>query len=110
MFSINHPVSLIPDHSSDQPSESATISDQLSIGEQPSALNPQPAPPRLAYILSASHSGSTLLAMLLGAHPDACTVGELKLTSMGDVNQYRCSCGDRLMTCSFWRSEERRVG
>jgi hypothetical protein len=57
---------------------------------------------RLTYILAASHSGSTLLAMLLGAHPDVCTVGELKWTSMGDVDQYRCSCGELIKKCGFW--------
>lgn len=58
---------------------------------------------RLVYLLAASHSGSTLTAMLLGAHPRVCTVGELKWTSMGDVHQYRCSCGDLIMQCGFWR-------
>lgn len=57
---------------------------------------------RLAYILAASHSGSTLLAMLLGAHPDACTVGELKADSFGDHEAYRCSCGKLLKECDFW--------
>jgi hypothetical protein len=57
---------------------------------------------RLAYILAASHSGSTLLAMLLGAHPDAMTVGELKATNMGDSRQYRCSCGCLIAECGFW--------
>jgi hypothetical protein len=33
---------------------------------------------RLAYILAASHSGSTLLSMLLGSHPQIATVGEMK--------------------------------
>jgi len=61
---------------------------------------------RLAYILSASHSGSTLLAMLLGAHPDACTVGELQATNFGDPDLYRCSCGEGIRRCLFWR----RVG
>jgi hypothetical protein len=56
----------------------------------------------LAYILSASHSGSTLLAMLLNSHPDICTVGELKATSLGDVNRYRCSCGQLIKECCFW--------
>ena len=56
----------------------------------------------LVYILSASHSGSTLLAMLLGSHPEVCTVGELKLTSMGDVDRYLCSCGKRIKECEFW--------
>ncbi len=57
----------------------------------------------LAYILAASHSGSTLLAMLLGSHPDVCTVGELKATSLGDPERYRCSCGARIRECAFWR-------
>lgn len=59
--------------------------------------------PRLAYILAASHSGSTLLAMLLGAHPEACTVGELKGASRGSPDTYRCSCGERIRECAFWR-------
>ncbi len=57
---------------------------------------------RLVYILAASHSGSTLLAMLLGAHPEVCTVGELKLTSLGDIQRYRCSCREQITQCSFW--------
>ena len=56
----------------------------------------------MAYILSASHSGSTLLAMLLGAHPEACTVGELRAPSMGDTDTYQCSCGRRIKDCEFW--------
>jgi hypothetical protein len=59
--------------------------------------------PRLAYLLAASHSGSTLLAMLLGAQPGACTAGELKATSLGDVNSYRCSCRQRIHDCKFWQ-------
>jgi hypothetical protein len=59
---------------------------------------------RLIYILSASHSGSTLLAMLLGAHPEVTTVGELKATNLGDVDRYRCSCGAFVRQCPFWQS------
>jgi len=58
---------------------------------------------RLVYLLAASHSGSTLLAMLLGSHPDAFTVGELKLNSLGDTAQYLCSCRRRIGECSFWK-------
>lgn len=58
--------------------------------------------PRLCYILSASHSGSTLLAMLLGAQRDVCAVGELKATSLGDPETYRCSCGTPIRRCAFW--------
>jgi hypothetical protein len=57
---------------------------------------------RLVYILAASHSGSTLLAMLLGGHPEICTIGELKATSMGDVDRYLCSCRARVRECPFW--------
>ena len=65
--------------------------------------------PTLVYILAASHSGSTLLAMLLGAHPQAVTVGEIKATSLGDVDRYRCSCGELIRRCGFWRSVATRM-
>lgn len=58
--------------------------------------------PKLAYLLAASHSGSTLLTMLLGAQPDACTVGELKATSLGSPESYRCSCRELIRDCGFW--------
>jgi hypothetical protein len=57
---------------------------------------------RLVYILAASHSGSTLLALLLGTHPEVCTVGELKATSLGDIDTYLCSCTKALRKCEFW--------
>jgi hypothetical protein len=57
---------------------------------------------RLAYILAASHSGSTLLAMLLGSHPDVCTVGELAFRPKGDMEKYRCSCRRPIKECPFW--------
>lgn len=59
--------------------------------------------PRLAYLLAASHSGSTLLTMLLGAQPGACTAGELKATSLGDADSYRCSCRALIRDCEFWQ-------
>lgn len=60
---------------------------------------------KLAYILAASHSGSTLLSMLLGAHPQIATIGEMKLSAkaMGDLDRYRCSCGSLIQECAFWR-------
>jgi hypothetical protein len=65
--------------------------------------------PDLVYILAASHSGSTLLAMLLGAHPEAVTVGELSPSNFGDLAQYRCSCHARFLQCSFWQGVARRM-
>lgn len=57
---------------------------------------------RLTYILAASHSGSTLLAMLLASHPEISSVGELKATSLGDLDQYLCSCRRKILDCPFW--------
>lgn len=41
--------------------------------------------------------------MLLGAQPGSCTAGELKATSLGDSDSYRCSCHERIRTCPFWK-------
>lgn len=60
---------------------------------------------QLAYILAASHSGSTLLSMLLGSHPQVATIGEINLSSktMGDLEYYCCSCGNLILECAFWQ-------
>lgn len=60
-------------------------------------------PSQLAYILAPSHSGSTLLALLLATHPDVTTVGELNVSAIDDVDTYVCSCGARLDRCEFWQ-------
>ncbi|MBN2560127.1 MAG: sulfotransferase [Phycisphaerae bacterium] len=65
---------------------------------------------RVVYILAASHSGSTLLAMLLGSHPETCTVGELKATALGDPDRYVCSCGARIKECAFWQRVSAEMG
>lgn len=56
------------------------------------------------YILGAGHSGSTLLAMLMGRHPRICTIGEAKAPAIGASNEYRCSCGEWMSACGFWRA------
>lgn len=58
---------------------------------------------RLVYVLAASHSGSTLLTMLLARHPLVCTVGELKATIYEHtIETYPCSCGVPIRRCPFW--------
>jgi len=64
---------------------------------------------RVIYIASAAHSGSTILDMMLNAHPKIISVGEvLKLNNVkywksGDVKVTRCSCGaSGLLQCAFW--------
>jgi hypothetical protein len=58
---------------------------------------------RFLYVLAPSYSGSTLLTYLLARHPQIATIGELKATQMGDVDRYKCSCGDPIVECHFWR-------
>jgi len=68
---------------------------------------------QLTYVLAASHSGSTLLTMLLNSHPDVATIGELAPGGIGDSPQYRCSCRSPIRECPFWQwvtSEAARNG
>ena len=62
--------------------------------------------PKLIYILAASHSGSTLTALLLGSHDDVSTAGELKMSSFGDPDKYLCSCKSKVSDCLFWGDVE----
>ena len=47
--------------------------------------------------------------MLLGSHPDICTVGELKLASIEHLDDYRCSCRRLLVECDFWRQVREKM-
>ncbi len=58
---------------------------------------------KLAFIMAPSHSGSTLLAMLLGSHPQATTIGDTGGTSCRKNPDYRCSCGYKAQACPFWQ-------
>lgn len=64
---------------------------------------------KVIYILGASHSGTTLTAMVLGALPDLCTIGELKLSHLGDPEHYPCSCGTLIRACPFWNEVRNRM-
>lgn len=87
----------------------ATLDFSGGTQQQPTTLAEPPANLKAAerikllYITSASFSGSTLITFLLAAHPKLATIGELKATAMGDVEKYRCSCGQRIRACAFWR-------
>lgn len=58
---------------------------------------------KLGFIMAASHSGSTLLAMLLGSHPQATTIGDTAGTASRKHPDYCCSCGNRPQVCPFWQ-------
>lgn len=65
---------------------------------------------RLVYILAASHSGSTLLTLLLARHPQICTVGEMQAGSLGELGSYRCACGVPIRQCGFWQALSAHMG
>ena len=71
---------------------------------------------RVIYIAGASHSGSTLLDMMLNAHPEIMSVGEVlklnrvKRSKSGKPKFAKCSCGAQgLMQCEFWSRVNQRI-
>ena len=72
---------------------------------------------RVIYISGTSHSGSTLLDLMLNAHPAIFASGEvLKLNRQLKIKDARrgthapCSCGaPSLWECQFWPAVDRRT-
>lgn len=62
-----------------------------------------PAKPKLIYIVSLGHSGSTLLDLLISGHPAVATAGEAKNISPLRASRRRCHCGERVSECPFWQ-------
>jgi hypothetical protein len=56
------------------------------------------------YILAPGHSGSTLLNLMLGSHPQACAVSELTYLPANVVQGETCTCGESIHTCAHWRN------
>ncbi len=64
---------------------------------------------KVIYIAGLGHSGTTILDMLLGAHPDIVGLGEVKATlqqNFEDIHKKKvihiCSCGKDMSECDFW--------
>jgi hypothetical protein len=53
------------------------------------------------YLHSVEHSGSTLVACILGAHPDITTIGEF--SSINISKKGLCSCGQQYNNCPLWK-------
>jgi hypothetical protein len=59
--------------------------------------------PRILYIMSVSHSGSTLLDLLVSGHSQALSVGEAKRFSPTNSLKMSCTCQVELVwDCPFW--------
>jgi len=61
--------------------------------------------PVFVSIETSAFSGATLLAILLGAHPDITSIGEMRgLIDRANPETYLCSCGKNIMKCVFWEA------
>lgn len=71
-------------------------------------LLPSDSPPfEYVYLAGMAHSGSTLIAFLLNAHPAICSVGEVELVGRNmrhrwETGRGRCSCGRAFRKDPFW--------
>ncbi len=66
--------------------------------------------PRVLYITSRGHSGSTLLSLLVSGHSQVVSAGELKMLSNPDPQRRLCSCHRQAPSqCPFWGAVEQRV-
>jgi hypothetical protein len=62
---------------------------------------------KIVYVASMAHSGSTLLDLLISAHSQVASVGEVK--NLVDVAEPGCSCSaTSVWTCPFWGEVGRR--
>jgi hypothetical protein len=63
---------------------------------------------RIVFVASLSHSGSTLLDLLLGAHPRMIGLGEIyrvidrSAARLAGEKRMQCTCGRRVGECNFW--------
>jgi hypothetical protein len=54
------------------------------------------------FICAANHSGSTLLDLLIGSHPEALSLGEITHLPKNLALNTRCSCGAPIRECPLW--------
>ena len=85
---------------------------RLNVSPGSSVRRSEPGVPRpkltVVYVLSSPHSGSTVLGILLGSHPDVFFAGELNAVPDPAWQPGRfCSCQAETRACEFW-SEVRR--
>ena len=83
---------------------------RLIHGREP-AYEKSPVRPRVVSVIGSGRSGSTVLDIVLGNHPNIEGVGELsKLPRSGWVPNHnrRCACGSPIHVCPYWTSVYQR--
>lgn len=58
------------------------------------------------YLSSPSYVGSSFLELIMSAHPQVATVGEL---AFNFSKYYQCTCGKRFCDCEFWADWQTKV-
>ena len=66
--------------------------------------------PRLVYIAGYGRSGSTLLDIVLGDHPDLASVGALHNLPAWLEGDLPCACGKPFSRCPFWSAVGEKAG
>lgn len=68
---------------------------------------------KIIYLYSSKYSGSTLIAYLLGLHPQISTLGErrkyFQLVTDNNRNKLSCSCGKLYNECDYWVQNEKEL-
>jgi hypothetical protein len=81
----------------------------LGLHPVPTSAAPVGSSAHTVYIAGSGHSGSTLLDMLLGGHPQMASLGEvifLTFNATNDTPADRCTCGRHVLECPFWQRVE----
>ena len=69
---------------------------------QPTASNQSDL--KVVYVISVSHSGSTLLDLLISSHSTTVSVGEAKRYSPSSKSRPSCACkAPSVWECPFWQ-------
>jgi hypothetical protein len=56
------------------------------------------------FIFSSGRSGSTLLDLMIGAHPQVASLGEITFLPRSFKRNAQCSCGAPVRECGFWNT------
>lgn len=67
------------------------------------------AEPTIVYVCAAARSGSTLLDMFLGGHPEATSLGELNFLGKAIALKQQCTCGHLVPECPEWHAVFERL-
>ncbi|MEX0291113.1 MAG: sulfotransferase [Flavobacteriaceae bacterium] len=58
---------------------------------------------KVIYLMGSGRSGSTLMNIIFGNHPEVVAPGELNNVNRLKQEKFTCSCGERVEECDFWK-------